>query len=271
MTRVPLIRVQSVAFHEVHGIVSSGQIHDDFHIGFLKARTARVCGTEWTIEARSVAMITVLDDPAVSARSDCTSAARLGPEANGIVMSPDEFDSWDNEDCDPGFRYELIRGVLVVNPIAAEGEASPNDQLGAWLRAYQQQHPQGAALDETLPQRYVHLSDGSRRLADRVLWCGLGRRPDPKTDVPRIAVEFVSRRRRDWRRDNVEKRQEYRDVGVQEYWVIDRFRRQMTVFFGDGTERVVAEEDVYESPLLPGFRLALESLLRIADRWSDTN
>jgi Uma2 family endonuclease len=152
----------------------------------------------------------------------------IGPDANGVAMTPEEFDGI--SDWDPAYRYELIRGTVVVSPIPSEGEAGPNDELGHWLRNHQYDHPQGHHIDQTLPGRYIYFPDGSRRRADRVVWVGLGRRPEPKQDVPAIVIEFVSPSKRDWLRDYVEKRDEYREVGVREYWVIDRFRRQMTVF-----------------------------------------
>jgi Uma2 family endonuclease len=191
----------------------------------------------------------------------------LGPESAGMLMSPEEFDAV--TEYDDGVRYELIRGVLVVTPIPSEAEASPNDELGAMLRQHRREHPQGAALDETLPERYVGTSTGRRR-ADRVIWVGLGRRPDPAVDIPAIAVEFVSASRRDRRRDYEEKRREYREAGVIEYWIIDRFRRIMTVYRdrpeGPG-EVVVQEHESYRTPLLPGFELPLARLLSAADRW----
>lgn len=190
----------------------------------------------------------------------------LDADSNGMSLTPEEFDAV--ADFDPEFRYELVRGVVVVNPIPNEPHEDPIDELGYLLRTYQKSHPQGSALDATLPSRYVRTSSG-RRLADRVIWAGLGRRPDPKTDPPTIAVEFVSRSRRDRHRDYVEKRQEYRDAGVQEYWIVDRFRRQMTVSFADGSERIVAEGEVYATPRLPGFALTLADLLAAADRWDD--
>jgi Uma2 family endonuclease len=185
-----------------------------------------------------------------------------------MLITPAEFDTI--SEYDDGFRYELIRGVLVVTPVPAEAEASPNDELGAMLRQYQREHPQGAALDETIPERHVRTSTGRRR-ADRVVWTGLGRRPNPAADVPAIVVEFVSSSRRDRRRDYEEKRRENRDAGVAEYWIVDRFRRRMTVYRnsseGEG-ELVVAEQDIYQTALLPGFELPLARLLAIGDRWA---
>ncbi|MGH7127951.1 MAG: Uma2 family endonuclease, partial [Planctomycetaceae bacterium] len=80
------------------------------------------------------------------------------------------------------------------------------------------------------------------------------------------AIEFVSKRSRDRRRDFIEKRQEFAEVGIEEYWVIDRFRRRMTVFRGMTEEITVAEQDIYRTDLLPGFELPLARLLAIADR-----
>ncbi len=145
----------------------------------------------------------------------------------------------------------------------------PTTSLARCLRQYQREHPQGAALDETIPERYVRTSIGRRR-ADRVVWTRLGRRPDPAADVPAIVAEFVSSSRRDRRRDYEEKRREYQEAGVVEYWIVDRFTRQMTVYRNapEGlSELVVAEQDTYQTPLLPGFELPLARLLAVADRW----
>lgn len=121
----------------------------------------------------------------------------------------------------------------------------------------------------TLPERYVHLRDGRRR-ADRLVWAGLGRRPDPRRDVPTIVVEFVSEGRRNGRRDYVEKRREYLQLGVREYWVFDRFRRCLTAFRdlpGEAAETLIPEAETYRTPRLPGFELPLARLLAAADDW----
>ncbi len=197
---------------------------------------------------------------------------RLGPESAGVHMSPAQFDAV--TEYDDNHSYELIHGVLIVSPIPSEGEAAPNHKLGSMLDHYQELHPQGGSLDLTLDERYVYLPR-TRRKADRVIWAGLGRLPDPKRDVPAIVVEFVSQSRRDWERDYVEKRREYLGLGVKEYWVIDRFRRLMNVFTvkprgrGAVNEVMIGETDVYRTPLLPGFELPLARLLKAADPWTN--
>ncbi len=190
----------------------------------------------------------------------------LCPELAGTLMTPEEFDA--AEDYEEGYRYELVHGVLVVNPIPLPAETGPNERLGVLLYLYQQDHP--GVIDETLPQQYIRTATG-RRLADRVIWIGLGRVPDRRRDVPTIAVEFVSRSRRDRQRDYVDKRREYMAAGVTEYWIIDRFRRTLTAVRpgpGGPVDQVVVESETFTTPLLPGFELPLARLLAVADRWA---
>lgn len=196
---------------------------------------------------------------------------RVGFDSAGLRMTPEEFDAIEEGDYDELYRYELIDGVLVVNGIPLESQASPNEFLGGLLYVYKSFHPNGSALDETLPERYTRLPN-SRRLADRVIWAGLGRRPNPRLDVPAIAVEFVSAGKRNRKRDYETKRDEYLSVGVIEYWIIDRFQRTLTVYRateGAPSARIIGENDAFETDLLPGFQLPLDQLLAQADKWND--
>ncbi len=191
----------------------------------------------------------------------------LDRSCNGTLMSPEEFDAV--RDWDERFRYELIHGVVIVTPPPGEGERGPNDWLGHWLMSYSERRPEGAALDATLPEHTIPVGENRRR-ADRAIWCGLGRLPDPELDIPTIVAEFVSKRKRDRVRDYEEKRWDYLTARVVEYWVIDRFQRTMTVYKGPAenpTEYVVKETENYQTPLLPGFTLPLGRLLEIADAW----
>ena len=76
-------------------------------------------------------------------------------------------------------------------------------------------------------------------------------------EVPTIVAEFVSRGKVNQDRDYIAKRAEYREIGVREYWVIDRFRRTLTVYTFSGESdqvRVIPENQNYETPATPGFR-----------------
>jgi len=194
---------------------------------------------------------------------------RIGPRAAGRLMTPEEFDATPESAWDDRYRYELIRGVLVVTPPPGAAERSPNDELGFLLRLYRETHPQGSALDETLPEQTIATATDRRR-CDRAIWAGLGRKPDLENDLPTIAVEFVSASRRDHRRDYEEKLREYLAVGVSEYWIIDRFSRTMTVYRsheGEPAASIVRETESYQTESLPGFLLPIARLLAKADDW----
>jgi len=182
-------------------------------------------------------------------------------------MTVDEFDALPPSRWLKGYRYEIIRGVLVVSPAASIGEGGPKDDLGHLLRTYQETSPQGKALNLTAPERTVPGTPNRRRY-DRAVWVGLGRLPDVDHDVPAIVIEFVSARKRDALRDYEEKRDEYLAAGVREYWIIDRFRRIMTVYRKSNlgpTYDIVTEAQTYQTGLLPGFVLPLSRLLTTAD------
>ncbi len=195
----------------------------------------------------------------------------LGPRDAGMPMTFGEFES---AEFVPGPRYELIHGVLVVSPAPLPAERNSNDVLGHWLQQYQDAHPLGSALDLTLPGHDVRTKKCVRR-CDRAIWIGLGRVPRcegpvAKRDRPSIIVEFPSSRPADQRRDYKEKMIEYRDIKVQEYWIIDRFRRNATIYRWRGkrwVKQVVKENDVYQTPLLPGFELPLAKLLAVSDKY----
>jgi Uma2 family endonuclease len=191
---------------------------------------------------------------------------RLGPRSAGLLLTPAEFDHARFRE---GWRYELINGVLIASPSPSRQERHPNEELGYALRTYQQGHPQGSSLDLTLHEETIECKQIRRRV-DRAIWAGLGRDPEAG-EAPTIITEFVSRGKVNQDRDYVAKRAEYREIGVREYWVIDRFRRTLTfyIFSGESDQvRVIPENQKYETPLLPGFELPLGLLLKLADRWS---
>jgi Putative restriction endonuclease len=121
-------------------------------------------------------------------------------------------------------------------------------------------------INATLTEQHVSTHDSSRR-ADRVIWAGLGRAPNPRKDLPTIVVEFVSEGKRNRLRVCHEKRTDYLAAGVREYWIIDRFPRTLTACRGDSADVVVPHDGTYQTPLLPGFELPLARLLAVADSW----
>jgi Uma2 family endonuclease len=193
-------------------------------------------------------------------------SATISREWNGTLMTPEEFDAatdWDEE-----YFYELINGLLIVTPYPSAGERGMNDVLAQRLLNFRDQVPEGLHLNVTLPGHTLATGDNRRR-ADRVTWCGLDDDPDVMRDVPQVVVEMVSADRRDRRRDYETKRNEYSQIGVLEYWIIDRFQRRVTVvrFSESGeTETLLTEANVLTTPLLPGLEIPLARLFATADR-----
>ena len=194
-----------------------------------------------------------------------TDAVTLRPESNGTLLSPWEFD---RAEAEPGYRYELINGVVVVSPSPLPQERDPNGELEYYLRKFKNESPDGGTLDATLSEHTVNIGPHRRRV-DRVIWAGLGHQPH-LLETPTICVEFVSAGQANRERDYQTKRDEYQSIGVREYWVIDRFERRMTIYrFNKGRteEKCLTERQIITTPALPGFRVPLRQLLKCSDNW----
>ena len=89
--------------------------------------------------------------------------------------------------------------------------------------------------------------------------------PAPWTQwIPHIVVEIVSEGGED--RDYVVKREEYLQVGVREYWILDPATRELRVLTREGDiwkESILTGNTVYSTPLLPGLVVSPEELFGI--------
>ena len=194
-----------------------------------------------------------------------TRRLRLGPRSAGVLLTTEEFDRARFVE---GWRYELINEVLVVSPIPSRNERDPNEELGHWLRTTRNPIRRVRRSTLTLAEETIETKKNRRR-ADRVIWAGLGHLPGPN-ETPTIIIELVSKGKINQERDYVAKRAEYREIGVKEYWIIDRFSKTMTVclFAADRDQELVfAANQTYATTLLPGYELPLRRLLELAERW----
>ena len=192
----------------------------------------------------------------------------LSLSSAGMRMTRDEFGKID--DYEEIYDYELVDGVLVVKPSLDFPGADLCEEVGYWLRKYGESHPQGAALDYTLYGVYVG-NDVTYRRTHRAVWTGLGRLPQQDSDIPSIVIEFVQPGRRSFIAEYTRQWDEYFALGVSEFWVFDRFRRQLTVFrqSADGpSQRELGRNDNYTTSLLPGFELSLSRLWDRGDHWT---
>ena len=190
-----------------------------------------------------------------------TDRLRLSPDERGRIMSLDDYL---DAEVQPGFRYELARGVLEATKTPRDPHAVVVFNFYCALSDYHRNHPNliyrfgGAGeFHFILP---VMISGRNPDVA--VVLQGTPK--DPRGLRPAsFAVEVVSKGKRARERDYVTKRQEYLVYGLREYWIVDPELRQVTILLREGdawSERLVRDEQSAESLALPGLIIPLEQL-----------
>jgi len=193
---------------------------------------------------------------------------QIGPADHGRKMTLEEFREAEEE---PGYSYELARGVLEVAEVPGDDHGQVVDNLHEMLSRYRREHP-----NQIL--RFAHGSDVRLLIpeleSDRHPDLGVILRGAPLNvrgrQVPALVVEVVSAGRAAHRRDYEEKREEYLVHGISEYWIVDPPLRRVTVLVRRETEegagwaeRVVAGDEIIPCALLPGFTG------RVSELWAD--
>jgi Uma2 family endonuclease len=187
-------------------------------------------------------------------------ATRLGPGDHGRAMSLDEFTDAAGQ---PGFLYELARGVVEVIHVPELSHGSLVDAINDRLAVWRRDHPGVIHYKATGSECKLRLPGmQSERHPDLSVY--LTPPPDPISPwdrwVPDIVIEVVSEGGE--KRDYEDKRHEYLAAGVREYWIVDASKRLVLVLERVGDvfrERVVS--DLLATPLLPGFALRLAELM----------
>ncbi|MGO9463869.1 MAG: Uma2 family endonuclease [Isosphaeraceae bacterium] len=193
---------------------------------------------------------------------------RIGPRDAGRKMSLEEFREVEGE---PGYLYELARGVLEVVEIPADDHGQIVDNLHEMISRYRRLHP-------GLIRRICHGSDIRLLIpeldSDRHPDLAIVFRSAPKSDrgrqVPQLVSEVVSPGARARRRDYEEKAEEFLRMGIDEYWIVDPKLQGVTVLTRVDdpagprwNERYFAGDDMIESALLADFQG------RVSELWID--
>jgi Uma2 family endonuclease len=185
----------------------------------------------------------------------------LGRGDDGRPLTAEEFAE---ATFDEPWKYERVGGRLVVMYPDSEAHDASSDPWRDRLIFYMWAHR--PIVEQVATEAWLFLKDQIDRVADIAVYLRPtgGHSPPPRPGrVPELVFEIVSPSSSDRTRDYVEKRGEYFEFGVREYVIIDRFDRKVTVLSHepDGyAERVLTGSDVYESPLLPGFRVPLNDV-----------
>jgi Uma2 family endonuclease len=158
-------------------------------------------------------------------------------------------------------RYELADGRIVMTPPAGWGHGEIEVRLGHFLLDFVENNNLGKVFGSStgydLPSGDTLEPDASFVSNER--WAKgpqVGRGQFLKI-VPSLVVEILSPATA--QRDRVEKKRTYEINGVEEYWIVDPGRREVTVFrlaeerYGPG-KRLRANQNL-RSRLLPGFNI----------------
>lgn len=145
---------------------------------------------------------------------------------------------------EPGVRYELIQGILLVTPAAGSLHAAITTRLIVLL---------GGTIDESVgrvaPPGEVRVGQRTSLVPDILVYPARFPLGTEWADVTEwlLAVEIVSPSSAVYDRDH--KRRAYLAVGVHEYWVVDPRARTIDVWHpGDVVPRVERERFVYRTP-----------------------
>ena len=190
---------------------------------------------------------------------------QIGPADHGRQMTFQEFRDAEEE---PGYRYELARGVLEVIDIPKTPHRRVVSNLFQLASNYMSTHP--GVIDYFGGGTEVRAWKEGMSLA-RHPDCGIVFANAPLDDEgdlqAGLVAEVVSASSK--RRDYEAKREDYLAYGILEYWIVDPLQRRVTILDrvgeGDGAtwaERVFEDDDALVSALLPGLAA------RVADLWA---
>jgi Uma2 family endonuclease len=146
---------------------------------------------------------------------------------------------------DDGNKYELVRGDLFVTPAPSYAHETIASILVSILVPYVQAHNLGRvhtprAVVRARPDTEVEPDLLVRPIAaTNMTW--------EQAPLPLLVVEIVSDTTR--RRDFVEKRKLYIELGIPEYWIIDPEQRAVRVVLLGEDDRVVTDMLTWHPPI----------------------
>jgi Uma2 family endonuclease len=156
--------------------------------------------------------------------------------------------------------YELVDGELIPLPSATLLHAAIRGLTEHKIRSYFERNPIGQAYCEV----DCRIADDTVRRPDLSIFLGaerlrqVDRKKIPAPFAPDITVEVLSpsESAMDVRR----KVRDYLRGGSQEVWLLDHANGEILIHTGGGIH-VLQGTDILESPLLPGFAVAVADLV----------
>lgn len=182
----------------------------------------------------------------------------IGPEHNGRRMTLDRFDRATSRD---GRLFELNKGVIETIDVPHPRHLAQLQAVRDQLILYKQSHPDAIyAVTGAMDSKILIASTQSERHPDLSVYLS----PPPDVEdvwslwIPEIVIEIVSPSSS--RRDYHDKPSEYLEFGIDEYWIIDVQKQQMTALVrwrGQWKPKILKATQKYSTSRLPGFSLDL--------------
>lgn len=192
----------------------------------------------------------------------------LSKKDNGRELTHEEFAEADF--LEP-WRHERVGGKLLILPPRGDAyQCARSGFLDPLVIYYFVTHV--GVVDHVYTGAWIVIDELTERVADIAVYfpeCNV-RSTFPRC-TPTLVYEMVdpyAREMERWaecRRAYEEKRQEYAQIGVKEYVIVDRFARRVLVLTlenGEYGKRELGPNDVYTTPLLPGLEVPLENILK---------
>lgn len=168
---------------------------------------------------------------------------------------------------DDGYRYEIIDGVLLMTTQPHWRHQGITARLTRFLDAWSDEANAGVGF---VAPGVIFADD--QAVAPDIIWVRHDRlavilNEDGKLHgPPDLVIEVLSPGKANVERDRDIKLDLYRRQGVAEYWIVDRFQRQVEAYRsvdgGLNVAQVYTAEDTLTSPLLPGCACAVARLFR---------
>ena len=168
----------------------------------------------------------------------------------------------ESDEPEDGYRYELVRGQMVVQEPAPGGPHGRSQNRLVWrLNNWMQAFGQG----EVFAQVGFIVSDNPATVREPDAAVLLKRRPwedEPGNWIrgaPDVAIEILSPSNRPG--EMREKISDYFAAGALRVWIVNPKTRTVTIRRTDASETIFQEENRLEDPeVLPGFALEVEDV-----------
>ncbi|HEY9706093.1 MAG TPA: Uma2 family endonuclease [Allocoleopsis sp.] len=162
-----------------------------------------------------------------------------------------------------GIYYEIIQGDLFIT----HPHHRQHQQISLKIAKYLDIWSESTGLGVTIVAPGVIFSDADNVYPD-VVWISSERLAQIEDEsghllgAPELVIEVISAGKQNEERDKKAKLKLYSSQGVQEYWIVDRFKQQLQVYRRENGILVLTatlfNQDQITSPLLPNFSCLIQ-------------